>query len=397
MDDEAARLKRYRDAYKALQKAHVPGTAEFDASLCDRLGVTVREAYDLRSLAFGLDAIDDATLDAIELSVEALRQEKQAPAPVATTKRATSPETRDDATTALADAVRAIASSAKGVDEAAVETIARRVMAESGGSRTVHVTFNGAPSVRVDGPMPVWFDVVLRKVRAGVPTLLVGPAGCGKSHVARSVAQALGLRFEYLACTAGMSEFKLVGRYVPAGEGGAWVYVGSRLLDFYENGGMYCLDELDAADANVLLVVNEAIANGHLSVPDRSEAPVAARHADFRLVACANTFGQGATATYTGRSRLDASTVRRFRPGIVTCDYDPDVERNIVDRDVLAWALPMRERLKARGIEHRLTDLSTGCLVGFSTLKAYGEKPVDWETSLMAGWTDEEKKVARGK
>lgn len=42
-------------------------------------------------------------------------------------------------------------------------------------------------------------------------------------------------------------------------------------MEFYEEGGVFLLDEVDAADANVLLVINQALANGHLPVPNRTD------------------------------------------------------------------------------------------------------------------------------
>ena len=87
------------------------------------------------------------------------------------------------------------------------------------------------------------------------------------------------------------------------------------LLHDPSNGGVFLFDEIDAADANVLLVVNSALANGRMSVPSRHDQPVAKKHSEFVCIAAANTFGRGADRVYVGRNELDEATLDRFRIG----------------------------------------------------------------------------------
>src|SRR5262245_10368722 len=141
--------------------------------------------------------------------------------------------------------------------------------------------------------------------RARRPVLLVGPAGSGKTHLAEQVAKALGLPFAFIACSAGMSEGQLLGRLVPTGEAGKFEYLISEFVRCYENGGVFLFDEIDAADSNTLLVLNSALANGRMALPNRPEKPFADRHPDFVCFAAANTFGTGADRMYVGRNQLD--------------------------------------------------------------------------------------------
>ena len=99
--------------------------------------------------------------------------------------------------------------------------------------------------------------------------LLVGPAGCGKTQLAEQVADALGLPFSFLSGSAGMSESQLQGWLLPVTEGGAFSYVPSSFVTAYETGGVFLLDEIDAADENLLLVINAALANGAFAIPQR--------------------------------------------------------------------------------------------------------------------------------
>ena len=146
--------------------------------------------------------------------------------------------------------------------------------------------------------------------------MLVGDAGTGKTFVANQVADALELQFKHISCSGGMSEGMLIGKMLFDG-----TFVSTDFLDCYENGGVFLLDEMDSADANLLVVLNSALANGYLSVPNRKENPIAKRNENFFLIACCNTFGTGnGSRVYAGRNRLDGATLDRF----YTIDFDYD-------------------------------------------------------------------------
>ena len=80
--------------------------------------------------------------------------------------------------------------------------------------------------------------------------------------------------------------------------------------------GVFILDEIDNGNANVLSVLNSALANGSCAFADG----MVAKHKDFILIATANTFGNGANAQYVGRNQLDSATLDRF----VTIEWNYD-------------------------------------------------------------------------
>jgi hypothetical protein len=176
---------------------------------------------------------------------------------------------------------------------------------------------------------PRVYDRVLSLAKCRRNILLVGPAGSGKTYLGKLISESLALSFGSVSCTAGMSESHLLGRTVPNLTTGENVFQGAAFLDCFEDGGVFLLDELDAADPNLLLCINTALANGYVNVPNRPKRPRAVRHKDFVCIATANTFGRGATRVYAGRNQLDEATMDRFRIGIVECDYDPSVEAAI--------------------------------------------------------------------
>jgi hypothetical protein len=51
---------------------------------------------------------------------------------------------------------------------------------------------------------------------------------------------------------------------------------------------------------------------------------------NFIPVATANTIGGGATKAYSGRRRLDAATIDRWKPGRIFVDHDSAVEKKIL-------------------------------------------------------------------
>ena len=244
-------------------------------------------------------------------------------------------------------------------------------------------------AVRMDGMVHEKFAEILDLAAQRMEILMVGPAGCGKSHLAEQVAKALGLRFGSISCSAGMSEGQITGRLIPTGDGGRFQYQRSQFVEFYEEGGVFLLDEIDAADANVLLVINQALANGHLPVPNRIGNPQAARHPDFVLIAAANTFGNGANRMYVGRNQLDESTLDRFRIGQVVMDYDMHLEESILsDTDLLErlWNI----RREAAECQLRRV-VSTRFIAKAATMRAAGWSADRIIGQLVCGWTQDER------
>lgn len=207
----------------------------------------------------------------------------------------------------------------------------------------LHVKINETPIAKLTHEAHALLPklVTLSKLKENI--LLVGPAGCGKTTLAHQVAEALGSPFAHLCCSAGMSESYLAGRYLPTGE-----FKEAEFSRMYREGGVFLLDELDAADANVLLLVNTALANGEFYNPISGKT--AKRHEQFVCIAGANTFGLGGNATYTGRNRLDAATLDRFVPFKI--EYNKELEAKLCPEEkILAAFHEAREKLNERGAQ----------------------------------------------
>lgn len=255
----------------------------------------------------------------------------------------------------------------------------------------IEVKSNTKPPKKLKDIMPEEFDDILRLAASRQNILLVGPSGCGKTFVAAKLAEALGLNFSMQSCSAGISESQLVGWLLPIGTSGKFDYVPSEFVKAYEKGGVFLLDEMDAADPQILMIVNAALANGQMVVPQRHKNPVVKRHQNFICVAAANTFGHGESNLYSGREMLDGSTLDRFRAGVVYMDYSPTVEEALVDSEILEWGRSVRSAINSHGLER---IMSTRVLLDFTKLKREQEWTMEkCKHSYFVDWSEDERRL----
>lgn len=209
---------------------------------------------------------------------------------------------------------------------------------------------------RVKKMVSDYFEMARDLAKCRRPIMLVGPAGCGKTYLASKVAEQLEMGFAAISCSAGMSETHLLGRSIPNVTDGTSRFQTTDFLNCYENGGVFLLDEIDAADPNLLVMLNSGLANGYLSVPSRSENPSAKMHKDFVIFASANTFGRGADRLYVGRAQLDEATIDRFRMGTIQMDYDKKVETSLcASEDLLDVCWQIRSKIESNKLRRLMS------------------------------------------
>jgi MoxR-like ATPase len=301
-------------------------------------------------------------------------------------------ETATATSSDLGSSLWTVVKSTAAKDIAAIAAQAARdaVVEHAAGPVKIEWTIDSKPFAKVDGVVnKKVIEAVLKRIKAGIKNiLLVGPAGAGKTKLAAQVAEAVQARFAELSCTSGMPEWHLVGRATPNLTTGENTYATSAFVDFYENGGVFLLDEIDAADPNVLLVMNSAISNGRMSLPVRASNQYAKRHEDFILIAAANTFGMGANRQYVGRNQLDASTLSRFACAVIEVEYDEKLEAALVaDRKVLDRVWDIRKKVTKLGLRR---VVGTRELLAVARLVHSGETLSMAIAALMTGWTDDE-------
>lgn len=155
-----------------------------------------------------------------------------------------------------------------------------------------------------------------------IPIMLVGPAGTGKSHLAAQLADYLGLRYGETPMSPGATRGDLLGRHTIGG------FISAEFVELYGGGGVFNFEEIDASDAAMLIVLNNALASNRLY--NSSSGEMVEKHEDFIPVSTANTFGLGSNRDYTARERLDAATIDRWRMGRIFVHLDDSVEASIL-------------------------------------------------------------------
>lgn len=168
------------------------------------------------------------------------------------------------------------------------------------------------------------YAYVRKAIDARIPIAAIGPSGTGKSTLFTQIARDMELSYGMIPCNAGVTPSWFVGAYVLDPEN---PYRSRSAMDMFRDGGILVLEEFDAIDPNIALLANNLIENDVFENPVTGEK--IKRHPDFIPVCCMNTRGLGATATNTGRSRLDDATRNRFAIGRFELFLSEDLEEEV--------------------------------------------------------------------
>lgn len=225
----------------------------------------------------------------------------------------------------------------------------------------------------VEGVVHEKFDTLLRLVSADLPVFLTGPAGSGKNHLCKQVAEALDLDFYFT--NAVTQEYRLTGFIDANGR-----YHETQFYKAFKEGGLFFLDEMDASVPETLIILNAAIANRYFDFPIGKVTA----HPNFRVIAAGNTVGTGSDEVYTGRYQLDGASLDRF--SVVEIQYSEKIEKALTNNN--------NELLKfARDFRIATAKASINCICSYRALHAIdtliqmGEIPISaiLKMSLIKG------------
>ena len=154
----------------------------------------------------------------------------------------------------------------------------------------------------------------------GLPLLLKGPTGCGKTRFVAHMAARLGRRLYTVACHDDLSAADLIGRYLL--KGGETVWVDGPLTRAVREGAICYLDEVVEARKDVTVVLHPLTDDRRILPIDRTGEELQAAEG-FMLVASYNPGYQNILKT------LKPSTRQRF----LAIEFDfpsPEQETEIV-------------------------------------------------------------------
>jgi MoxR-like ATPase len=185
-------------------------------------------------------------------------------------------------------------------------------------------------------------DRLMKYLAAGLNVALVGPAGTGKSFIARQAAELLGA--DFYTNGAMLSKYDLIGFTDAHG-----TYHDTPAYRAFVDGGVHCFDELDASAPDAVVAFNGMTDDQPwYTFPNGQQS----KHENYVAIACMNTFGNGATAAYVGRHKQDAAAMDRFV--LLYVDYDPKIETRIAGKhkDILNRVRAIRAACTELGITH---------------------------------------------
>lgn len=207
--------------------------------------------------------------------------------------------------------------------------------------RTIEVKLPSKDDVVKLGRQHYLFQDVLESVADNSYVLLKGNAGSGKTYGAVQIAKALDLDYRIFSFTNEISLGRCIGYMDAMGK-----YVTTAIREMYENGGLLIMDEFDAMNPNVAVSLNNMLSGDEYTFPDE----VVVKHEDFKVIACTNTFGNGADKDYSSRNKLDKATLDRFDEKF-NWGYDKDLEIAVFgDTEATRVVFKIRENAEKLGI-----------------------------------------------
>ena len=211
-------------------------------------------------------------------------------------------------------------------------------------------------------------DIFRAAARRGLPVLLKGPTGCGKTRFVEAMAHDLGRELITVAGHEDMTSADLVGRFLLRGTETVWV--DGPLTRAVRDGAIFYLDEVVEARQDTTVVIHP-LTDDRRVLPLEKRGELVRAHPDFQLVISYNPGYQSVLKD------LKESTKQRF--GAMDFGYPPaaieaeivaheaGIEPAVADKLV---AIGQRSRnLKGHGLDE---GASTRMLIQAGRLIAHG-------------------------
>lgn len=205
--------------------------------------------------------------------------------------------------------------------------------------------------------------------------MLVGPTGTGKSSLVMQLAAQTNTPLRRCNLNGETTVSDFLGRWTVRGK--EMVYSEGILPTAMRNGDWLLLDEVDAALPQILFVLQSVLEEGGKLVLLEKDGEVIAPHPEFRIIATANTIGNGdESGLYAGTQILNEAFKDRFAT-VIYLDYpDEKTETEILSKKVSKLKKADIRKLVKCARQVREAALREECYCSFSTrrLLAFARK-----------------------
>ncbi len=232
---------------------------------------------------------------------------------------------------------------------------------------------------------PAIYEQVKLAVLAGLTPVIFGPAGSGKSRLAKELAHDIGLKFYTLSFSGGLRYSQVFGSQELSEGNTRWTP--APLLQWIQEPCLILLDEIFSCDPEIGIGLNSLLEPDTKAI--MTPAGLIRVNPACKILAASNSNGRQQNRQYTATTRNDDSLLDRLIPPFFM-DYDTHAERKIIKPLVSETAAQELTRkldsLRSQIKTHQIPfDPSTRRLIGACKLVKAGFNPQEaFKMAFMA-------------
>lgn len=246
-------------------------------------------------------------------------------------------------------------------------------------ANTLHIEIKDLPKNNLPQKPHKAIETVAKYAATRTPVYLYGPAGTGKSCLAKSLADLYNLPFYEVSSP--QHKYELDGMVDANG-----IFRESILYKAFKNGGVFFFDEVDTTPADVIIAFNNLLANMRYTFANNITETA---HENFILIAAGNTRLRGNEPAYEGRFGQCASFIDRF--AYVHVDYDREIELYIANNDtqLVDFFHALRKEIELSGLTYTVSPRAMRRLM----IAQINNEPAKemFEQAFTGSWDDTDK------